>query len=800
MKKPTILVLCFLLCSAYISAQDHSITGSVVDAEGNGVSFANLIVQSLPDSLVVKGTSGDESGNFQIVGLPKGNYMLTASYLGNSSKPMRISLETDLDLGVLPIDQTTFELTEAVVTYKNPTVERKADRLVFNIENTPISEATIWEALKRTPGVVIANNELTIKGSSDIQVMINERRVNLPKEDIINLLSGTSANSIEAVEVITSPPAKYSAEGGMIINIKMKKGLLTGYNGAIYNRYMQGVFAKYTLGTDQYFKSKTTEFSLNYSFGAKKDLTKFTDITRFLNTETSTWTAQQTNVERQTLHNLSTFFDWVIDDKNSLSLSSINVLNPWTGRNFNTRTDIVDASGNPDFFFTTQINADAPFLNLSFYLDFVHKLKQDGASISFGGHYTYYDYELDQALDTDFFDATGNPTGNNDFGTASDQKINLFSFQTDYVSPWRKNVNVEAGLRYTGITSTNNIAQEGFDRSQPGINPTEAGIFDYDETIYAAYFGVKGKWDRLNLTAGLRAEYTEATGDLDIAATKNENNYFELFPNFSALYALGDKHDINLYYYRRITRPRYSSINPFQSFQSNNVVVEGNPDLLPATRNYVALGYTYDKKYTVEVFYRNEKDPFQPLMFQDNDSRLLRLISVNLDNNISYGVDFVVNNTIAGFWDLYVLTSFYQNGFEFPDADSGQLIKNERFTWFLQTYNSFSFLADKSLLADVGFTIFSPLALGNSEQDGYSELGITLRKSFWNKSITLSAGIQDIFNQGNLLNTRRFLNQDNSTLYRPENRLLTLGIRYKFGNTKIKDNKKSKNLEERNRL
>ncbi len=800
MKKRTLLPFFFLFSLTFVNAQEHTISGSVTDAENSVVSFANLILLAAMDSVIIKGTSSDEFGAFELTDIPKGNYILTASYLGNSSSPLNIVVDTDMDLGPLRIAETTFVLNEAVVTYKNPTVERKADRLVFNIANTPISESNIWDALKRTPGVVITNNELTIKGSSDIQVMINERRVNLPKEDIINLLSGTSASSIEAVEVITSPPAKFSAEGGMIINIKMKKGLLAGYNGAVYNRYTQGVFAKHTLGTDQYFKSKNTDFSLNYSLGNQKDLTKYTDITKFFGSETSTWTANQTNVERQTIHNLSAFFDWELNDKNSLSLSSINVINPWASRNYTTRTDIVDALGNPDSFFTTQIDADAPFINLSFYLDYVHKLRKEGASITFGGHYTYYDYELDQNLDTNFFDAGGNATGTNDFVTESDQKINLFSIQTDYISPWGENVTMEAGLRYTGIKSTSTITQRGFDRNQPGINPTEAGTFNYDENIYASYLGVKGKWDKINLTAGLRAEYTEATGDLDIATAKNKNDYFDLFPNFSVMYPIGEKHDLNLYYYRRITRPRYNSINPFQSFQSNNVVVEGNPDLLPATRNYLALGYTFDKKYTVEFFYRNEQDPFQPLMFQDNDSRLLRFINVNMDNNISYGVDLIVNRAVARFWDLYILSSFYQNGYSFQDTDSGQLINNDRFTWFLQTYNSFAFLSDKSLLADVGFTIFSPISLGNSEQDNYSELGITFRKSFWHKSISLSAGVQDIFNRGNLLNTRRFLNQDNSTLYRRENRLFTLGLRFTFGNTKIKDNQKPKNLDERKRL
>jgi hypothetical protein len=403
-------------------------------------------------------------------------------------------------------------------------------------------------------------------------------------------------------------------------------------------------------------------------------------------------------------------------------------------------------------------------------------------------------------MDTDFFDANGNLTGTNDFVTESDQNIDLISVQTDYASPLGQHLKLEAGLRYTGINSTSEIAQSGFDREQPGIDPTEAGLFKYDETIYAAYVGLNGTWEKLSFTSGLRAEYTEALGDLDIAEETTENNYLEIFPNFSILYALGEKHDLNLYYYRRINRPRYNSINPFQSFQSNNIVVEGNPNLLPSTRNYTALGYTYHKSYTVELFYMYQNNPFQALMFQDNDSRLLRFINVNMDNNVSYGIDFTVNKELAPFWDLYFLASFYENGFSFQDEESGMVIKNSQFSWFLRTYNSFTLLSDKSLWVDVSYNFFSPISSGNSEQSSNSQFDIALTKSFWNKSTVLTMGIQDLFKQGNLLNTRRFLNQDNSTSYRPENRLFTLGLRYKFGNIKIKDNKKTKNLDERNRL
>lgn len=800
MKNSTFLATLFLLSLATGTAQELSLTGTVKDAENVEIPFANVILTSGLDSSMVKGTSADEFGNFEMTGLKSDDYLLFVSYLGNTSKPIKLRLTTNLNVGTLVLEETTFVLNEAVVTFKNPTVEKQVDRLVFNIENTPLSEASIWDALKQTPSVVIINNEITVKGSRDIQVMINERKVNLPNQDIINLFSGASANNIESIEVITSPPAKFSAEGGLIINIKMKKGLLAGYNGAVYNRYTQGVFAKHILGTDQYFKSQKTDFSFNYSIGKNKELTRYTDKTRFFDDEISLWTANQENVVYQTTHNLSTFFDWELNEKNTLSVSSVNAITPWTDRTYTTRTIIEDTDGSLDSFFDTLNDSDAPLANLSFYMDYVHKFNKEGASLSFGGHYTFYNLILDQNLDTNFFDANGNLTGTNDFVTESDQKINLVSLQTDFTSPLSENLKLEAGLRYTGINSISKIAQFGFDRSQPGIDPTEAGLFDYDETIYASYVGLNGKWDKLSFTSGLRAEYTEAIGDLDIAEETTKNKYLELFPNFSILYALGEKHDLNLYYYRRINRPRYNSINPFQSFQSNNIVVEGNPKLLPSTRNYSALGYTYDKKYTVEVFYMYQNNPFQALMFQDNNSRLLRFINVNMDNNVSYGLDFTVNKEIAPFWDLYILSSFYENGFSFQDEDSGQVIRNNRFSWFFRTFNSFTLLTDNSLWIDLSYNYFSPFSNGNSEQDSTSTLDIAFTKSFWNKSFILTMGIQDIFNQGKLLNTRRFLNQDNSTSYRDENRLFTLGLRYKFGNIKIKDNKKTKNLDERNRL
>ncbi len=266
----------------YLSAQEYRLIGNIRQPDGSSMSYANVLLLKSTDSTTVYGTSSDDLGAFEISNVKEGDYLLAISYMGNQSISRAIDVSSNMDLGTINFLEKTNVLDEVEVTLKRPNLERKVDRLVFNVANTSLSDTDIWNVLKRTPGVVIVGNELSIKGSNNIGVMINDRMVNIPKEDLINLLSGTSASSVEAIEVITNPPAKYSAEGGMLINIKMNKNLVSGYNGAIYNRYSQGVFPKHSVGTDQYFKGKKSDFSIFYNFSQDKNITRYTDITTYI--------------------------------------------------------------------------------------------------------------------------------------------------------------------------------------------------------------------------------------------------------------------------------------------------------------------------------------------------------------------------------------------------------------------------------------------------------------------------------------------------------------------------------------
>ncbi|WP_373516390.1 carboxypeptidase-like regulatory domain-containing protein, partial [Pricia sp.] len=395
-------LLC-LLFTGLLSAQEYAISGKVENAENEPVSYANIQLLSAADTTLVNGTSSEDNGNFEIEGVAKGTYLIKASYIENESALRKIDVNGDVDLETIRLNQDAQALDEVVVTSQKPRLERKVDRLVFNIGNSALADSDIWGVLKRTPNVIIVNEKLTVKGSSAVGILINGRKVNLPKDDIISLLSGTSASDVEAIEVITNPPAKYDAEDGILINIIKKKNLVAGYNGAVYNRYKQGILPKHSIGTDHYFKGEKTGFSVNYSFNHDREVIKYTDITNFFenNEIVTTWTAEQELLLRRKKHNVSAFFDYDLNDKNRLSLSTITVWQPQVDRVYDTETAIV---GDTLSGFNTINNSDERQVNTSYYLDYVHELDKVGAEISLNSHYTYYDYERGQALNTGFLD------------------------------------------------------------------------------------------------------------------------------------------------------------------------------------------------------------------------------------------------------------------------------------------------------------------------------------------------------------------------------------------------------------
>ncbi|APQ17295.1 outer membrane beta-barrel family protein [Maribacter hydrothermalis] len=793
----TAFFICLFISITY--SQEYKIKGLVIDNDQKPIALVNVLLLSGGGDFI-KGTTTDEEGIYEFVVFKKEKYKIVASYIGNTVESEIIQLSTDIEINPLII-QNAQELDEVVVTQKKPVLKQLADRHIFNIENTSLSDSDIWDVLKRTPGVMVMNNRLYINGSPNVNVMINGKLVNLPEEDIINLLTGSSASNVQSIEVITSPPAKYSAEGGLLIDIKMKKNLVAGYNGAVFNRYTQGVLPKHTIGTDHFFKGKKIDFSANYSFSHNRNWSRFTDITSFFENgqKSEVWTSEQKLINKEKSHNINLFLDLQLNDKNTISLSSTSSLLPnGTGNNF-ASTDINTINGD----LTAQLNGHNELKNDNYnssnYLDWVHKLNDKGAELSTNVHYTYYDSKRKQVLNNNIVQGFTDNTSENTLRVWSDQIINLFSAQTDLTLPLSKQSIMETGLRVATINSQASITQSGFNDSVDGFNPTDSGLFKYDEQIYAGYLTLNSNWEDWKLNLGLRSEYTDTKGDLNISTALNTNSYLDFFPNMALSYT-SNKNAYYLKYFRRITRPRYSTINPFQFYLSANSIYEGNPNLKPAYSDDIQFDYVYDRDYKVVLFATKKSNEQVQQITQDNATNILSTQVINLETNYFYGVDVSVSKELTDYWYLYFLVSHYRDKDSFTDLSTNTIQENSIWTTLIRANNYFTLLKDKSLYADITFIYFSPYIYGNATFDSNSKLGVSLRKTFWNKDASISLGVEDIFNTGNTISTRDYLEQSTIVNTRSENRLLVFGFRYKFGNTKIRDNSKRKSTDEGKRL
>ncbi|WP_140157698.1 outer membrane beta-barrel family protein [Arenibacter amylolyticus] len=802
MKTPRLLFFPLLLLSTYLYSQDFKISGTVTHMEDSEISFANILLYTAVDTAFVKGSVSDEYGAFILEQIPAASYLLQASYMGNKSEFLAVDLQSDLEVGKLLVDSKAQALDAVEVIFKKPTMVQKVDRLVFNIANTALSESSLWDALNSTPTVFIMNNAITVKGEKGVQILINDKKVNLPAEDILNLLNGTSANGVKSIEVITSPPAKYDAEGGTLINIVMSKNLLAGYNGAVFNRYTQGTFPQHVLGSNHYFKGGKWETYVNYSFSRRKRLANYTDITHFMENGniTESWTSNLESIDHTKRHNASIFLDYNIDANNTLSFSSISALTPQNKGRKNSETIIQETDDPNTTGFITINDSEFTSVNTAFYLDYESKLNDKGAELSLNAHYTFYDYDKDQELDNDFYDESRSIVYENDFSTTNQQRTNLFSFQADYSTPLGEKSYLESGFKYALTSSKSHIAQEGFDRNQPGIDPTEDGTFIYDENIYAAYASIDTQWENWSFKSGLRAEYTSTLGDYSLDNQEIGNDYLELFPTVYVQYTPGEKHRFGINFKRSLIRPYFNDINPFQVFQSNNSVVEGNVNLQPSFKNSAIFSYTYNKDYTFELFYRYHKNSISLFTFQDNESKLLRFITDNIDRELAYGLDFIYRKEILRSWDTYFLSSYFYASERFMDRDATTSIDNNMWTLLVQFKNNFTFLEDSSLSANLNYTYVSPVVIGNSRQEAYNIWELAVKKNLWDKKATLSLSINDLFNQLELHNTRNYGNQHNISYYRPDSRTITVGFRYNFGNMGIKNNYKYKGTAERDRL
>lgn len=798
-----LLILLFLLSLNLSFAQDHPISGKVVDNQDQPIAFANVIVLAAVDSTLIMGAVSGEMGDFSFPSVAQGNYLLKASFIGYKdgfSAPFEVN--DDIEIPVITLINDEEALDEVTVTAKRPTIRREIDRLVFNVENTSLSSGNSFDILRRTPGVIVMQDEIMIKNTPAV-VYINDRKVYLSSTELRQLLEGFNGENVKSVEVITNPPANYDAEGGAVLNIVTSKNLSIGYKGSLNASNTIAILPKYNFGTSHYYKTKGVDIYANYNLSARSDFKNDNSFINFFDNgnPSDRWESDFDKTTRSLAHNFNTIFDFTLNEKNTLSFSSIIQYTPSSDSDIDVLTTIFNPQRALDSLFRTNSRLKNDRTNLLFSGKYMSILNEAGAQLSVEANYITYDDNQTQNLATNYFDPQNTLLNTNSFFTDSGQESEIFTAQTDLTTTLG-DASFEVGGKFTTSNSQSNIDFFDTNSGSQVFNTANSDAFDYDEQIYAAYASIEKNWEKWALKVGFRGEYTDILGDSRSLGEVNTQKYFEPFPSVYITHSPNENNSFALNYGRRIVRPVFSSLNPYRYFLNENNFQAGNPDLRPGLENMINFDYVLKNKYTFSVYYKRIDNDPQGLTFQNNPGRFIRSIDLNVDYTEEYGLDFIYQAPITNWWFLSFITSFYHIKVVFPDVESNnQLVENDAYANYSTVGNYLTLSQDGTFTANLSAYINTDNVTGSFNWERPQSLvSFGLRKTFLNERLEATIDVFDIFNTMKVPLTSNYLNQDNGFFSRPENRTLKFGIVFNFGNFKLSGNEPATDAEEKERL
>lgn len=796
-----LLFLSVLLINAISFSQNHSVSGYVRDISQEPISFANVIILSAQDSSLVRGVSTNNRGYFELENLPPDTYVLKCTFLGYEDSHKTFSLDQSLELEAIILEESSQVLNEINIHYRRPTLKKEVDRLVFNVEHTALIEGSIFDVLKSTPGVLVMDNEMRVKNSKPI-IYLNDRKVFLSSEELIQLLESSPANAIKLVEVITNPSAKYDGESGAVINIVMSKNLITGYRGSVFGNFTQGVFPRYDAGMSHFYKNDKMDVFANYSFSNDKINRDQEDVINYLDDGKNIDQIFKSNINRNTwkkTHNFNVNVDYSFDEKNILSLTSNMLLLPHFDYKIENKTQVFDANKNLDYYFDADNFSKDDKYNLGFDLDYVHKFDEEDHQLSVNAHFTTYNYSRNQNVESHYFEPDATFLKATAFRTDNHQDTKIYTAKVDYVTTLGTSSIFEIGAKASNIKNDSGITQYEFANGLEIRDPNNSNAYDYDETIFAGYANISKEWEKFSLVAGLRAEQTEVEGVSIYDNVTNKQKYLEWFPSASLSYAVSENFSVFTNYKRSIQRPSYQDLNPFQFYLNDVTIVTGNPNLQPIKIDYAVLGTTFGQGgYTIEAYYKSSADNIFELPLQDNENHIITNTPVNLRKTTEYGLDFLSNFNILDGWTAYVLTSFFNA--QDQGTIAGAELKKDRWANYTTLSNNLTFLKDRSLNANFSLVYISKNVNGFREIDNLLFSNLSVSKTIFNKKATVSLLISDLFNTQKFRMRSRYLNQDNLSIMNEDTRTVKLGFRYNFGNSNLKTNQRMQSEQEIERL
>lgn len=781
----------FLLLPLCFSAATFaaSVSGRVTDDHGMPLKLASILLLSAADSTLIKTELTDEKGEFVLTPVANGTYVLRATLMSYEGYTQTVSVAGgDVALSGIYLHARSKELEEVAIRAQKPFVEVHADKLVVNVENSIVNAgSTAMDVLAKSPGVTIDNNDnIKLKGKPGVNVMINGKITPISGADLANMLKSMPSNTIESIELISNPSAKYDAAGTAgIINIKMKRDKKMGLNGSVNATYAQGVYEKTNGGVNLNYRNRKVNVFANYNHADREGFNHLMLDRNFLDKGRLVSAYEQDN---HYLYKILTDMggagvDYSLSKNTSIGASVNGELTSFlrTGYNYSL---ILDSQRQQTAHFITDNKAPNTWGNRTANVNFRHTFDSIGRSISVDADYAMYPGSGVQDFTTTYYndrpgDSTPLPAPVTLHGDLTGL-TQIRSLKADLALPMHNSMKVEAGAKTSYVTSEHDLHfyTNEADVLVPDIKRTN--YFIYRENINAAYVNVNKDWTKWSTQFGLRAEQTIADGHAkwltgDSSFTRN---YAQLFPSFAVQRHINTNNDLGITLSRRIERPNYDQLNPSAYYLDPTTYKAGDPYLRPALSYATELSYTYKQRLITTLNYtRTDRPITEVIQPSTTETRVTIQTQKNLGTMSYYGVSGAYQFRFYKWWSNTTNFNIYYA--QYTGDIAGTPLNKGRGTMDFNTSNSF--ILPKDWSAELGGFYQAPQQYGYMLVKPTWMVNVGLQKNFFDKRATARINATDIFWHGFPRATSEYNDYRESFIAKRDTRQVAVSFTYRFG-------------------
>jgi iron complex outermembrane recepter protein len=794
-----ILLACISTGRAQTNVTSAKISGTVVDAQGP-VGFTTVSIIKAKDSTIVAGTLTTEAGAYTFSNIHNGIYLVRAqgvSYQNTFSKPFVVNSSTPtINIPAIRMISSNRTLSTVNVTAVKPLIEHQADKIVMNVAGSVLAAGnSAMDILERAPGVSVDKDDnISLRGKQGVTVMINGKLTYLSAQQLATLLRSTDGNSIQSIELITNPSAKYDAAGNSgIINIVLKKNKEVGTNGSLI---ASGGFSAY--GNDN------TTLTLNHKQGALNVFGSFNhgdnengrnlNIYRTVTDSGKSTYFNQYNYMRHSNHwnNYRFGADYDLSSQNTIGFIVNGYFNTELDENAD-NTFIGSAPGEVDSIQNTPGIFHQSYKDIAINLNDRWKLDTLGQELDIDLDYSKFSNNSINSYVTTFLLGDGTQQYPPQYlQEQTPSTIDIHTAKADYSKPLSKTINLEAGVKFSDVKTDNDLQAQKLDNGVYVNDTTKTNRFIYDEKIDAGYFNLKKSWKNTSVQVGLRAEYTQSRGDLVTKDSVVQRNYLNLFPSFFFNHTFSDKNEMSFSYSRRIDRPSYEDLNPFVYYLDQYTYQQGNPFLRPQYTNNFELDYTYDKSLNVSLNYSHTGDAITEIILTNPATKATYQTTLNLQTQDSYSIDINSPYTITKWWSGNAELNVFDLQFR-SDSLFGGNLSDGKLAYQIKATQTFSFAGMK---VEVFSRYNSSMIYGIYHLDPRYSNDVGISKSFYQKKLNIKFAVTDVFNTWTNNLNANYQADDFIIKQKGQTRGARLTLTYNFGNNKFKNSEHHSGAED----